>query len=275
MSTVPALVKTEPVASADDAANDPAIWCNRRTPAESGAAPRPVQTFFEHAERRGLSTGIVTNMPIWDATPAACYAHAASRKDKATSFAQLLSPRLDNGVDIVVGRGRTDAGAAFASRGTTAKQVFAAAGYRYGSAPALLRTAPRAGILRDEPFAPLPVVEAAIRQLSRNAKGYVLMVERGMHTDDPAAGLRHVVEMDGMIRRVQTLAGPDTLVLFTADHSFGLRMSGGTRDTPLADQYATAAAKPGTTLVNNPIISVEDGHTGEEVIAAAAGPGAA
>lgn len=267
----------------DSAAGMTAIMTGHKTdngmvsvvPAQGGGAPRPVQTFFEHAEQRGLSTGVVTNMPIWDATPAACYAHAASRKDKAAIFAQLLSPRFGNGVDIVVGRGRADAAAAFAGQGTTAEQAFAAAGYRYSSDPSLLRTAPRAAILRDEPFAPLPVVEAAIGQLSRNAKGYVLMVEWDMHTDDPAVGLRHVVEMDDMIRRVQTLAGPDTLILFTADHSFGLRMSGGTRDTPLADQYVAAAAKPGTTAANNPIISVEDSHTGEEVVAAAAGPGAA
>lgn len=56
-------------------------------------------------------------------------------------IAQLLSPRFGDGVDIVVGCGRTDAGAAFAGRGTTAERAFAAAGYRYGSDPALLRTA--------------------------------------------------------------------------------------------------------------------------------------
>ncbi len=37
---------------------------------------------------------------------------------------------------------------------------------------------------------------------------------------------------------------------------------------------AAAAAKPGTTLATNPVISIEYGHTGEEVIAAASGPGA-
>jgi alkaline phosphatase len=60
----------------------------------------------------------------------------------------------------------------------------------------------------------------------------------------------------------------------TADHSFGLRMGGGVRGAPLAAQYAAAGAEPGTTIATNPVISVEDGHTGEEVIAAASGPGA-
>jgi alkaline phosphatase len=50
-------------------------------------------------------------------------------------------------------------------------------------------------------------------------------------------------------------------------------MGGGKRGTPLAEQFAAEAAKPGATLATNEIISVQDGHTGEEVIAAASGPG--
>ncbi|WP_436805250.1 alkaline phosphatase [Sphingomonas sp. DT-51] len=243
-------------------------------PGSAGAAPRPVKTFMEYAEQRGLATGVVTNKPIWDATPAACYAHVPSRKDKDAIFAQMLAPRFGNGVDILIGKGRKDAVASFAKRQTNAEQAFAAAGYSYGDDPALVRQAPRAAVLRDTDFAPLPAVDATIRQLARNPKGYVLMVEWDMHTDDPQAGLRHVVEMDDMIRRVTDIAGKDTLILFTADHSFGLRMGGGDRGQPLAEQFAAAGAKPGATISNNPIISIEDGHTGEEVIASASGPGA-
>ena len=39
-------------------------------------------------------------------------------------------------------------------------------------------------------------------------------------------------------------------------------------------QREAAAAKPGATVASNTVIGVEDSHTGEEVIAAAAGPGA-
>jgi alkaline phosphatase len=130
-------------------------------------------------------------------------------------------------------------------------------------------------VLRDADYAPISAVEAAIGQLARNPKGYFLMVEWDMHTDEPESGLKHVIEMDEMIRRVSAIAGKDTLILFTADHSFGLRMMGGRRNAPIAAQYAAEAAKPGATIANNAIIAVEDGHTGEEVIAAAAGPGAA
>ncbi|MBB4617282.1 alkaline phosphatase [Sphingomonas abaci] len=242
--------------------------------ATAGDAPVAVPSFMEIAQARGLSTGVVTNQPIWDATPAACYAHVPSRKDKDAIFAQMLAPRHGKGVDILIGRGLADANAAFARRGTTAATAFAQAGYRYGSDPALIAQAPRAAVLRDADYAPTPAVEATVRQLARNPKGYVLIVEWDMHTDDPMTGLRHVAELDAMIRRIRAVAGPDTLILFTADHSFGLRMTGGDRGTPLAAQYAAAAAKPGVTNATNPIIGVVDSHTGEEVLAAADGPGA-
>jgi alkaline phosphatase len=266
----------------DSAAGMTAIMTGHKTnngvvsmiPSAAGGAPTPVKTFLEYAEQRGLSTGVVTNMPIWDATPAACYAHAASRRDKDSIFAQMLAPRFGDGVDILIGKGRADAVTSFAKRQTTPERAFAAAGYRFGDDPAIVGQTRRAAVFRDADFAPLPAVEATIGQLARNPRGYFLMVEWDMHTDDPQAGLRHVVEMDDMIRRITAVAGTDTLILFTADHSFGLRMGGGDRGTPLASQYAASAAKPGTTIANNPVISVEDGHTGEEVIAAASGPGA-
>jgi alkaline phosphatase len=244
-------------------------------PSGPGGAVTPVKTLLEYAEQRGLSTGVMTNMKIWDATPAATYAHVAGRKDRDSIFQQMLKPRFGNGVDILIGKGRGDAIASFAARQTTAEKAFANAGYRFSDDPAAVREAGRIAILRDSDFAPIPAVEATIAQLAKNPKGYFLMVEWDMHTSgDPKTGLRHVVEMDDMIRRVSQIAGKDTLILFTADHSFGLRMGGGERGTPLLRQYDAEAARPGATPAANGIISVEDGHTGEEVVVAASGPGA-
>lgn len=265
----------------DSGAGMTAIMTGRKTnnamvsvvPDARGTGVMPVKTLLEYAEQYGLSTGVVTNMKIWDATPAATYAHVAARKDKDEIFRQMLAPRFGNGVDILIGKGRADAFASFAARQTTAEQAFAAAGYRFGEDPTLVQQAKRAVVLRDTDFAPTPAVEATIGQLSRNPKGYFLMVEWDMHTDDAKSGLRHVIEMDDMIRRISAIAGKETLILFTADHSFGLRMGGGKRGIPLGQQFETEAAKPGRTLATNEIISVQDGHTGEEVIAAASGPG--
>lgn len=265
----------------DSAAGMTAIMTGHKTdngmvsvvPGANGADV-PVKTFLEYAEQRGLSTGVVTNMPIWDATPAACFAHVPSRKDKDRIFRQMLAPRFGDGVDVLIGKGRGDAVASFARDGVTPEQAFAKAGYRFGDNPSSVNGKGRAAVLRDDDFAPIPAVEATLRQLARNPKGYFLMVEWDLHTDDPQKGLRHAVEMDDMIRRISAIAGKDTLILFTADHSFGLRMGGGKRNAPMARQYAQAAAKPGATMAANPVISVEDTHTGEEVLAAASGPGA-
>lgn len=260
----------------DSAAGMTAIMTGRKTNnamvsvAPSGAAGQvaPLKTLLEYAEERGLSTGVVTNMKIWDATPAATFAHVASRGDKDEIFRQMLAPRFGNGVDILVGKGRADAMTSLAGSGTSAEKAFTKAGYRFGEDPALVRGSSRAAVLRDADFAPLPAVEATVAQLARNPKGYFLMVEWDMHTDDPKDGLRHVIEMDDLIRRISAIAGPETLIVFTADHSFGLRMTGGARGAPLAKQYVV-----GTDAARS-VISVERSHTGEEVIAAAAGPGA-
>lgn len=264
----------------DSAAGMSAIMTGHKTDSgmisvvPAGGKVTPTKTFLEYAEQRGLSTGVVTNMNIWDATPAACYAHAPSRKDKDDILRQMLKPRFGDGVDIFIGKGAADATAAFGKDGVSPEQAFAKAGYRFGSDPAIVGQSNRAAVLRDEDYAPLPAVEATVAQLARNPKGYFLMVEWDMHTDDPKKGLRHVIEMDDMIRRISAIAGKDTLILFTADHSFALRMTNGKRGMPLQGQYDVAAAKPGATIANNAVIGVQDDHTGEEVIAAASGPGA-
>jgi alkaline phosphatase len=163
----------------DSAAGMTAIMTGNKTnngmiamvPGTNGGAPRPVKTFLEYAEQRGLSTGVITNQPIWDATPAACFAHVPSRKDKDGIFAQMVAPRIGDGVDILIGKGRADAEASFAKRQTTAAQAFAAAGYRFGNDPALAGQSSRVAVLRDADYAPIPAVEAAIGRLSRWSNG--------------------------------------------------------------------------------------------------------
>jgi alkaline phosphatase len=65
-----------------------------------------LKTILEYAEEHGLSTGVITNSPIADATPAACYAHAAKRNMTGEIFAQILKPRFGNGVEVAIGPGR-------------------------------------------------------------------------------------------------------------------------------------------------------------------------
>jgi alkaline phosphatase len=67
---------------------------------------KPLKTILEYAEEHGLATGVVSNMNMADATPAACYSHVNSRKKMGEIFAQIWKPRFGDGVDVVLGNGR-------------------------------------------------------------------------------------------------------------------------------------------------------------------------
>src|SRR4051794_8619180 len=67
---------------------------------------KPLKTILEYAEEHGLSTGVVTNVQVADATPAACYAHVNDRAKWGDIFLQIFSPRYGDGVDIAFGGGR-------------------------------------------------------------------------------------------------------------------------------------------------------------------------
>jgi alkaline phosphatase len=111
-----------------------------------------------------------------------------------------------------------------------------------------------------------------IEILSRNPKGYFLLVEWDSHTDRPRRGLDHVVELDRAIRETAGRAdAKDTLLLFTADHSFDLRTLGGRRGEPLLPPAGEEKPVEGKA---RPTVKVEGSHTGEEVLVAAKGPGA-
>ena len=67
------------------------------------------------------------------------------------------------------------------------------------------------------------------------------------------------------------MTGPDTLILFTADHSFDLRVRGGMPGQPILPEPEEDAGAPAKA---RPAIRADDGHTGEQVLVAAQGPGA-
>ena len=46
--------------------------------------------------------------------------------------------------------------------------------------------------------------------------------------------------MDAAVARTVATAGRDTLVIFTADHSYDLRMRGGKKGEPIIDDAAPA-----------------------------------
>lgn len=265
----------------DSAAGMTAIVTGRKTKtgviSQSDTAVRQVKdgdrlkTILEYAEDRGLSTGVVSNDSMAGATPAACYAHSNYRKSTGEIFAQILAPLAGDGVDLVLGRGRKEIYPAMAARGTDLDAALRAHGYRVLDSPeAFTADMARAVALGDEEDYNLSaVVERAIGSLSRNPKGYFLMVEWDLHTDIPRVGLDRAVLLDRVIRETAGRAGPDTLVVFAADHSFDIRVRDGKKGKPLVIDLP-----PGAPVPADAPLRVDDGHTGEEVLVAAMGPGA-
>ena len=161
------------------------------------------------------------------------------------------------------------------------------------------------------------MTKAAITLLSQNPKGYFLMVEGGLIDKAHHLGLAHealneTVEFDAAIVQALAMTNPaDTLILVTADHSHGLTINGGDRDSPILGLVPGGDGKPRLAADGKPfgILNYETGpgepgkdetrfdpsavdtldpayrvqaaiplasaaHTGEDVAAYAQGPGA-
>jgi alkaline phosphatase len=263
----------------DSAAGMTAIMTGRKTnngmvsQAPGQAGDVPLKTLLEYAEERGLATGVVTNMPVWDATPAVCYAHFSSRKNAGEIIAQIFRPRFGDGVDVLIGGDQKGVFEAAKKIGLDFSEALAAANYQSFATPSALTAEPnRAVALFDQgDFDPQPVVRHVIEILSRNPKGYFLMVEWDMHTNKLRAGLDRTIVMDELIRQTAATAPDDTLIIYAADHSFDLRLRKGKRGVPLVLE---AAATEGATAPPQTSVRVDNSHTGEETVVAAQGPGA-
>ena len=237
----------------------------------------PLKTILEYAEEKGLLTGVVSNMNIADATPAACYAHQNDRRKYGEIFLEVFAPRFGDGVDVVIGGGRKAVFGAVDKLGQQLDGVAAAKGRkiyaRLGDVPA---SDARPIVVQDDPVDVAAASLRALDILSKSRKGYFLMIEWDAHTDDPERGLNALVGFDKLIREIAGKVNlKETLLLFTADHSFDLRTRGGQRTDAVLKGFAEwKTAHPKSDPIRLPVLRVEDGHTGEEVLAAAQGPGA-
>jgi alkaline phosphatase len=239
----------------------------------------PLKTILEYAEERGLATGIITNDAVSGATPAALYAKANDRASTAVIFTQVFTPRFGDGVDVMIGAGRPAIAKALAATGANLDALAIEKGRPLLSALAdVPADATRAIVLLDTAEFDLgQAVQLAVRMLSRNKKGYFLMVEWDTHTDNLRRGLERMIALDRVIEQTAQTAKKDTLLLFTADHSFDIRVRGGQTGVPLLEGLEEAQAKALEEKrrdIRIPAVRMDNGHTGEEVLVAAQGPGA-
>jgi alkaline phosphatase len=236
----------------------------------------PLKTILEYAEDRGLATGVISNDSLAGATPAALYAKSNDRGKTAEIFRQAFIPRFGDGVDVMIGSGRASITAALRRTGTDLATLERE--YRRPILASLHDVQPDASrafvLLDDHEFDLGTAVELARRILSRNPRGYFLMVESDAHTDSIRHGIERVASFDKVIEKTSADVGPDTLLLFTADHSFDLRVYDGVWKKPLLTG-AAAETDSGALSVRLSNLRMDDSHTGEEVLVAAQGPGSA
>lgn len=235
-----------------------------------------LKTVLEYAEERGLKTGVVTDMPVTDATPAACYAHSNDRGAWADIFTQAFNPRFGDGVDVMIGAGRNAIETQLKAKGSSMDAL--ASKYRRPIHAALEGAVAENGrlmVVADR----MDVRAAALKALDlleKSPKGYFLMVEWDTHTPDPKPGIERMVSLDKLIAEVEKRVDlKDTLLLFTADHSFALRVVGeDSEGNVLAgyDEWKASGSKESPVRLKS--IVVDNSHSAEEVAAMAIGAGA-
>jgi alkaline phosphatase len=243
-----------------------------------------LRTLLELAEARGMSTGLVTTTTITHATPAGFYAHTLFR-DREMDIALAAMPgaqnrRLGDGIDVLMGGGRNywlpkgvETGVREDGRNLIeemARAGYAAVGSRRQLDEAIRGKKKILGLFgpshlefeadrpRTAPEQPslTEMTRAAIEVLSRNPKGYFLMVEGGridhaLHGNNGYRAVTDMLEFDRAIAAALGMVGKETLIIVTADHDHTMVLSG--TPAPNADVFSQAGkdknGKPFTTLV--------------------------
>ncbi len=244
--------------------------------AQSASAERDIkdgenlETILEYAEERGLSTGVISNddrSGVTLALVSAFYAHSNNRQRFGDIFLQLLNPKYGDGPDVVIGTGRK--AILQQTAGHNLDTEIAAKGYAYVDSldkVSKLQDKNRLIALFDDPEFDLnEAVRQATARLSRNPKGFFLVVFSDCHLPNTRKTLSRIIELDKVIQTAAEANKKDTLVLLTADHSYDLRIKGEdlTETAKSTDHKRIALA-----------VSLESEHTAEEVPVLAVGPGA-
>ena len=193
------------------------------------------ETIFDDAKRAGMSTGFVVTSSVLDATPAATYGHVPYRKMFDTLSLQMAQCQHD----VMIGGGRKYFFTQNRKDGLAPLDTLARRGYtvvntldsmnRFGGQRlvALLYegdplTAPARGDVLAQG------AKKAIAMLSRNDKGFALMIEGSQidwacHNNDSAYMRAELADFEVMLHAVLDYAQRDgqTLVVVTADHETG------------------------------------------------------
>ncbi|MGB9110000.1 MAG: alkaline phosphatase, partial [Telluria sp.] len=253
------LKDAKPLAPGKDANGNPTV---DRCGKDNGSAP---MTMLELAKASGRAVGAITTTELTHATPASTFAHVCNRNTVYTIAQQIVpggagyNPRLQDGVDVLMGGGRpffTPFDAAANPRGRADGRdllaEFKARGYFVAATRADMMSAlPNrkfVGIYADshldyatlrKPTQPTlaEMAEKSIALLSKNPRGFFLMVEGGkidhaLHDSNAKNALEETIDFDNAVqatleRMRQLDPGLEhTLIVVTADHDHTMVMNG-------------------------------------------------
>lgn len=230
------------------------------------------KTVLEYAEEHGLSTGVISNddkTGVSGAAVSSFYAHINNRGKSGEIFEQMLQSKYGDGPDVLIGAGRKKITDETKALGRDLTADIQAKGYAYvdslEAASKLNSSKDRVVALLDDPdFDFDEAVQQALARLSKNPKGFLLIAHSDCHLGKTAKSLQRVLLLDKTIEKTAAKYQRNTLVLFTADHSYDLRIKG---------ENLTETARDSDHKKIVSAVSLEDEHTAEEVPVLAAGPG--
>lgn len=226
----------------DSAASGTALATGRKT--LNGAisvspSGETLKTVLEHAEDRGMATGLVVTCSITHATPAVFAAHIASREDDVEIARQLAASDVEvlfgGGRSFFVPRGeggRRDDGADLlgAMRARMPVALSADEFRRLGDIDraAALLAPEHPGVARERDPDLAELTGKALDILSRDGDGFFLMVEGSQidwagHENEHDWLVDETLDFDRAVGVVMDFAERDgrTLVVVTADHETG------------------------------------------------------
>lgn len=197
---------------------------------DSTEVPGMVELFAQ----KGYSTGVVVSCALTHATPASFLAHAVNRN----LYEEIAADILQSPVDVLIGGGLKN----FTARkdGRTLTKEMEDKGFTFlNHIPEKLMPDWKKLLIVTDSGHPEKVqngrgdhlpkgVELALKQLSKNPKGFFLMVEGSQidwacHANDSSYLIAEMMDFDQAIGRALHFQekNPETLIVVTADHETG------------------------------------------------------
>jgi len=192
-----------------------------------------LQNILEYAQDLNKSTGVITTVTVYHATPAGFLAHTDSRYNYDTIVSQIVN---DANVDVLLGGGSDKFSSAQLS--TMVSNGYSVVDNRYdmlnvvsGKLFGLFSSSymPEE-MVRDYTTTPslFEMTNQSLHILSQDPDGFFLMVEGGQidfegHDNDKVGVALEAIEFDKAVARaVQYVdSNPNTILIVTADHETG------------------------------------------------------